>query len=187
MMIASHGTRADPIDETRTRPGPPPRMPAGMVTQDKLRMPIRQARSSSNVLMADLLQRIAERGDAEAFKELFQSFAPRVKSYMIRQGADPTTAEELAQETLLMVWRKAGLYTSEKGSASTWIFTIARNLRIDRLRREVPWQELPEGHDEISSDDPTPDQIVSDRERQARTQEALATLPEEGRCFSVVS
>ena len=137
--------------------------------------------------MADLMQRIAEHGDADAFNELFQSFAPRVKSYMMRQGADPTTAEELAQETLLMVWRKAALYSRDKGSPSTWIFTIARNLRIDRLRREVPWQELPDGHDEIKSDDPTPEEIVSSRERQERTQTALATLPDDQRSVVALS
>ena len=89
--------------------------------------------------MADLLQRVAANGDVEAFKALFEAYAPRVKAYMLRQGADAATAEELAQETLLAVWRKAGLYSDEKGSATTWIFTIARNLRIDRLRREVAW------------------------------------------------
>ena len=95
--------------------------------------------TSGSILMADFLQRIAERGDVEAFRKLFQSYAPRVKSYMMRQGADSNTAEELAQETMLTVWRKAGLYSGEKGSATTWIFTIARNLRIDRLRREMTW------------------------------------------------
>ncbi len=127
--------------------------------------------------MAELINRVAARGDASAFRELFQTFAPRVKSYMMRQGADPTAAEELAQETLLMVWRKAQLYSSEKGSASTWIFTIARNLRIDRLRREVPWQELPEGRDEEASDDLAPDDAVVERERQKRVQAVLAQLP----------
>lgn len=127
--------------------------------------------------MADLLSRVAQRGDVEAFRTLFSTYAPRVRSYMIRQGADTTVAEELAQETLLTVWRKAALYNGEKGSATTWIFTIARNLRIDRLRRDLPWQELPEGHDEEQSDDPTPEQAVSDGERSARVREALAKLP----------
>jgi RNA polymerase sigma-70 factor, ECF subfamily len=163
------------------RLGPPVKVPV------KLTVPSVSQRSSGQIIMADLLQRIAERGDAEAFNELFQSFAPRVKSYMMRQGADPTTSEELAQETLLMVWRKAGLYSRDKGSASTWIFTIARNLRIDRLRREVPWQELPEGHDEISSNDPNPEEIVSAWERQERTQTALAGLPEDQRAVVSLS
>jgi RNA polymerase sigma-70 factor, ECF subfamily len=177
------GLTARPKKGTSLRSGPGPTLRLGPPVKAPVRfsLPALPQRSSSQILMADLLQRIAERGDADAFNELFLSFAPRVKSYMMRQGADPTTAEELAQETLLMVWRKAGLYSSDKGSASTWIFTIARNLRIDRLRREVPWQELPEGHDEISSDDPNPEDIVSSWERQERTQAALATLPDDQR------
>ncbi|MGQ0457587.1 MAG: sigma-70 family RNA polymerase sigma factor [Hyphomicrobium sp.] len=127
--------------------------------------------------MAEFLQRIAEREDVEAFRKLFQAYAPRVKAYMMRQGADPNTAEELAQETLLTVWRKAGLYSGEKGSATTWIFTIARNLRIDRLRRELSWVELPDGHDEEPSPDALPDEILSEQERKVRVQRALSTLP----------
>lgn len=127
--------------------------------------------------MADLLNRVAASRDAEAFRKLFQAYAPRVKSYMMRQGADANTAEELTQETLLTVWRKAGLYSGEKGSATTWIFTIARNLRIDRLRREVAWQPLPEGVDEEPSSDPTPEEEVSDREHRDRVRAALAGLP----------
>jgi RNA polymerase sigma-70 factor (ECF subfamily) len=127
--------------------------------------------------MADLLQRLAATGDVEAFRELFQAYAPRVKSYMMRQGTDPNMAEELAQETLLTVWRKAKLYSGEKGSASTWIFTIARNLRIDRLRKEVAWQPIPEGADEEPSSDPLPDEELAARERSQRVKTALAELP----------
>lgn len=128
-------------------------------------------------IMAHLLQRVAQSRDKEAFAELFQDYAPRIKAYMIRQGADPTTAEELAQETLMTVWRKAALYSATKGSATTWIFTIARNLRIDRLRREVPWQALPEGHGEEASDDTPPDEAFAERQRRDRIHEVLATLP----------
>jgi RNA polymerase sigma-70 factor (ECF subfamily) len=127
--------------------------------------------------MAEFLNRIAERGDAEAFRKLFQAYAPRVKSYMMRQGADANTAEELTQETLLTVWRKAKLYSIDKGSATTWIFTIARNLRIDRLRKEMTWVELPEGRAEQASEDATPDEALDERERRERVQQALAALP----------
>lgn len=127
--------------------------------------------------MAEFLQRVAEKGDVDAFRKLFQMYAPRVKSYMMRQGADPNTAEELAQETLLTVWRKAALYSGDKGSATTWIYTIARNLRIDRLRKEMTWVQLPEGHDEKASDDMAPDEVVSEGERRIRVQSALAELP----------
>lgn len=127
--------------------------------------------------MTDLLQRVAEHGDEEAFAKLFQTYAPRVKSYMMRQGADAATAEELAQETLATVWRKAAMYSADKGSVSTWIFTIARNLRIDRLRREMTWVELPPGRDELPSSDPQPDETLVALEREQRVKAALAALP----------
>ncbi len=133
--------------------------------------------SPGSISMADFLQRIAERGDVEAFRKLFQSYAPRVKSYMMRQGADANTAEELAQETMMTVWRKASLYSVEKGSATTWIYTIARNLRIDRLRREMTWVSLPEGHEQEASSDALPDDVLSERERKIRVQAALSGLP----------
>lgn len=149
-----------------------------MIPHSAIARPYGRARSLSGpIAMADFLQRIAERGDVEAFRKLFQAYAPRLKSYMMRQGADPNTAEELAQETLLTVWRKAGLYSGEKGSATTWIFTIARNLRIDRLRRELTWVALPDGHDEEPSADALPDELLSEQERKVRVQAALANLP----------
>lgn len=131
--------------------------------------------------MSDLLQRIAANRDADAFNELFATYAPRIRSYMLRQGVEASAAEELAQETMLAVWRKARLYAPEKGNATTWIFTIARNLRIDRIRRERVWQELPEGHEEQASDDPAPDELVTQTEHAERINAALAELPEEQR------
>lgn len=127
--------------------------------------------------MAELLQRVADSGDIEAFRTLFRDYAPRVKSYMLRQGADPTTAEELAQETLLTVWRKAHLYSGDKASATTWIFTIARNLRIDKFRRESMWVALPNSYDEEPSTEALPDEVLAEAERKARVRRALSTLP----------
>ncbi|MEQ1718815.1 MAG: sigma-70 family RNA polymerase sigma factor [Hyphomicrobium sp.] len=138
---------------------------------------LRKATSPGRASMAEFLHRVAAKGDAQAFRELFEIYAPRVKAYMMRQGADATTAEELAQETLLTVWRKAGLYSDERGSATTWIFTIARNLRIDRLRKEMTWVELPEGRNEEASDDPSPAEHMEAKERRRRVQTALAELP----------
>lgn len=157
-----------------------------MIPQIEIARPIGRARiTPGSISMADFLQRIAERGDVEAFRKLFQAYGPRVKSYMMRQGADANTAEELAQETMLTVWRKASLYSGEKGSATTWIFTIARNLRIDRLRKEMTWVALPEGHNEEASTDALPDEILSEQERKKRVQAALAGLPPDQ--FEVVS
>jgi RNA polymerase sigma-70 factor (ECF subfamily) len=141
-----------------------------------------QSPTGGRGLMLDLLHRIArERSDA-AFRELFEICGPKLRSYMQRQGADPATAEELAQETLLAVWRKAGLYSADKGTPAAWIFTIARNIRIDRLRREVAWQELTdEQAAAIPSEEAAPDDIASLRQREARVQSALAGLPSEQR------
>ena len=131
------------------------------------------------IIMADLLRRIAERSDPAAFRELYETYGPRVKAYMMRRGADAGTAEDLAQETLLTVWRKAALYAGERGSMTTWVFAIARNLRIDRLRREVAWQELPEGRLAEPSGEPLPDEAMAEKERQLRVQAALGALPVE--------
>jgi RNA polymerase sigma-70 factor (ECF subfamily) len=130
-------------------------------------------------VMADLLRRVAEEGDLAAFRELYRTYGPRVKAYMMRQGTDAATAEDLTQEALLTVWRKASLYAADRGSAATWIFTIARNLRIDRLRREVPWQELPTDREEQPAEEALPDEAMAENERQVRVRAALAQLPPE--------
>ncbi|MEI8154815.1 MAG: sigma-70 family RNA polymerase sigma factor [Hyphomicrobiales bacterium] len=85
---------------------------------------------------ARLINEIASRQDRAAFAELFEYFAPRIKTFLQRSGSTEARAEELAQEAMLAVWRKAALYDPAHASASTWIFTIARNLRIDAYRRE---------------------------------------------------
>ena len=138
--------------------------------------------------MSDLLSLIARDRSEEAFGQLFESYQHRLRAYMIRQGADPGTAEELAQEALMTVWRKAALYSPEKGSLSTWIFTIARNLRIDRLRKETAWQELSDTILEtLPSDDVLPDEIASDHQREARVQRVLAELSPDQRQVVVLS
>lgn len=132
--------------------------------------------------MSDLIDRIARDRSSEAFGALFREYRPRIKAFMQRQGADAATADDLAQETLLTVWNKAVMYSGAKGSLSNWIFTIARNLRIDRLRRETPWQELTPTHAEmLESETERPDDILSGSQRQARVQQALANLPPEQR------
>jgi len=82
-----------------------------------------------------LVVAVAQHRDRESFRLLFQHFAPRIKSYLLRLGMPGQLADELAQETLLMVWRKADRFDPGRAAAATWIFTIARNLRIDHLRR----------------------------------------------------
>lgn len=84
---------------------------------------------------ADLIEAVARRRDRAAFAELFRRFAPRVKAFVMRSGADPDMAQEVAQETMVLVWRRAETFDRARAGAATWIFTIARNKRIDLLRR----------------------------------------------------
>ena len=137
---------------------------------------------STRVLMSNLLTKIAEERSDDAFQKLYSEYAPRVKTYMMQQGADPALAEELAQETLLTVWRKASQYSPDRGTAAAWIFTIARNLRIDRLRKDVRWQSLPDEQAEaIPSEAAGQDEMVLIDQRRVRVQAALADLPPDQR------
>ncbi len=131
----------------------------------------------SKTVMNDLLRRIAIDRDSEAFQELFEQFAPKVKAVLIRQGADPATAEEIAQETMLTVWRKANYYVESRGNAATWVFTIARNLRIDRLRRQKGWAEVDEDLANHVAEDTPPDEQLMQTEIQELVNEALKDLP----------
>ena len=85
---------------------------------------------------SELLVRIGSDADKQAFSEIFEHFAPRLKNYLMKQGSTDNQAEELVQETMLNIWRKSKQFNPEKASASTWIYTIARNKRIDKIRKE---------------------------------------------------
>jgi RNA polymerase sigma-70 factor (ECF subfamily) len=84
----------------------------------------------------ELLELIALNRDKAAFEQLFVYFAPRVKAIMMKQSSDADTAEDLMQETMLTVWNKADKFSKYRGSVSAWIFTIARNKRIDGYRKQ---------------------------------------------------
>jgi len=84
---------------------------------------------------AALMARIASNRDRSAFTALFELYGPRLKSYLMRQGTDEAVAEELVQEVMLTAWRRAESFDPRLASLSTWLFTIARNKRIDFLRR----------------------------------------------------
>src|SRR5699024_8712623 len=91
-----------------------------------------------------LIEAVALRRDREAFAQLFSYFAPRLKAWLIKSGATPGAAEDFAQDAMLTVWRKADLFDARKARAATWIFTIARNRRLDMLRRDARPLPVPE-------------------------------------------
>jgi RNA polymerase sigma-70 factor (ECF subfamily) len=122
---------------------------------------------------------IAKDRSREGFALLFSRFAPRVKSYLLTLGCKPELAEDLAQETLLTVWRKASYFDPSRASASTWVFTIARNLRIDALRRERHPDDLLDEPELIPEPEARPDDALSAQEREQRLRVALKSLPKE--------
>ncbi|HYF22427.1 MAG TPA: sigma-70 family RNA polymerase sigma factor [Caulobacteraceae bacterium] len=128
---------------------------------------------------ADLVERIAAHQDRAAFQALFAWYAPRVKAYLIRLGSEPSAAEELTQEVMVAVWRKASTFDRTQASVSTWLFRIARNRRIDAYRRERR-AELDPDEPELSPPAPqAPDEAVMAVDRETRIREALLTLPSE--------
>lgn len=138
-------------------------------------------RPKAKVEWADLIGRIAAQGDRDAFRLLFEHFAPRVKGLMLKAGASGEEAEEIAQDTLLAVWRKAAQFDPASAGAPAWIFTIARNLRIDAVRRSaragvvVPDAELEYVADPAESQETQ----ISRRDETARIAAAVALLSAE--------
>jgi len=130
-----------------------------------------------------LLRAVAERQDREAFARLFEHFAPRIKRHLMQGGSPEMQAEELAQEAFVAVWRKAAQFDPAQAAAATWIFTIARNLRVDLLRRRQGIEALDEAFDFDGLDGEAPS--AEDRLHAARLTErlghALAQLPPEQR------
>lgn len=139
----------------------------------------RPNRQDKDEIFRRLIASVAKNLDREAFAQLFDLLAPRVKSFMMRKGASSEQAEDIVQEAMIMVWRKAGFYDPDKGSVSTWVFTIARNLRIDRIRREssVFFEELGD-YDDVS-DDPSSHDILNRKQESELVSRALSAIPEE--------
>ena len=128
---------------------------------------------------AELIKKVETLKDTSAFEELFNHFAPRVKAFLMKSGADPQMAEECSQEVMATVWRKAHLFDPARASVSTWIFTIARNKKIDAIRklnRPEPEQLYPEQDYE-----PDQEEVVELQQETERLAAALGELPEKQR------
>jgi len=126
-----------------------------------------------------LLLRIGSNRDRSAFKKLYEHFAPRLKSFLLRIGSDMSAAEEICQESMIMVWRRAETFNPNSAGASTWIFTIARNKRIDKLRKDN--RPLPDLNDPSFFQIPVDksDDILQRVEEEKKIKNALKNLPPE--------
>lgn len=126
-----------------------------------------------------LLAQVAGARSRVAFRDLFSHFAPRIKGFMMKSGTNEELAEEIVQETMVTVWTKAAQFDSTKAGASTWIFTIARNKRIDILRRVN--RPAPDPEDPMFQPDPpiSGEDFTQANEDQARVRAAMEHLPPE--------
>jgi RNA polymerase sigma-70 factor (ECF subfamily) len=127
----------------------------------------------------DLLVAVATRRDRQAYSELFVYYAPRVKSYLMRLGADGGSAEEIAQDVMVTVWRKAELFDRTQATVSTWIFRIARNRRIDVFRHARKPDLDPEEPMVLPAGVEAPGERLEAKEAEGRVRDALQELPEE--------
>ncbi len=128
-----------------------------------------------------LMQAIAAEQSQRAFARLFQHFAPRLQAYCQRLGCRPEIADELVQEAMSRLWRKAGQFNAEKAAVSTWLYTIARNLHIDHVRREK--RPAPDPTDPAMEPTPqaTPMENLSRARDADRLRRAVGTLNAEQR------
>lgn len=125
---------------------------------------------------AALISRIAQAKDKAAFAELFRRYGLKLKAFMIRSGAAPDVAEEAAQETLIAVWRRAETFDPERASATAWLFAIARNKRIDLLRRGARPEPDPEDPSYRPDPEPPSDQRLAAERRDQAVRAALVEL-----------
>jgi RNA polymerase sigma-70 factor, ECF subfamily len=158
-----------------------PTLPArwGPTQKRPLQMPYDREPTTDPNQWGQLIHAIADQQDRTAFAALFEYFAPRIKAFMQRSGANEASAEELAQETMLAVWRKASLFDPATAGAAAWIFTIARNLRIDAHRREQRGGMIGTSDVEIEfqvDDSPPPDARLATAQSEERVRSALSQL-----------
>lgn len=143
---------------------------------DSLTLPPSTPVGGADVFNA-LLARVGGSADRRAFAEIYGFFAPRVKGYLMRIGSSGAEAEDLVQEVMAKVWRKANLFDPAKASAATWIYTIARNQRIDAARRNARPALDPDEPALLPDEEPQADRELERRERDEKIRAVFAKLP----------
>ena len=124
---------------------------------------------------------IAVNRDRSALRHLFGHYAPRIKAYLMRRGCDEGSAEEVVQEVMVTLWRRAETFNPAFANATTWVFTIARNKRIDMVRREKRPALEPDEPALQSDPDRPADQVLQGQQDADRLRKAMLALPEEQR------
>ncbi len=135
--------------------------------------------AQDDATLVDLMAAVAAKRDREAFGQLFDHFAPRVKGYICRLGVEPASAEDLVQDVMLTVWRRAEQFDPAKAGVATWIFTIARNRRIDVIRRERRPEPDPNDPALVPDRELEADAALAQKQDGGRLRRAVAELPDD--------
>lgn len=174
MAIASH-----PLPPPAPSPAPARLAPLSVAASARCWNPM-----PTNEELNEWMEAVATAADRQAFAALFKHFAPRVKAYLMRSGSTPEIAEEVTQDAMVQVWRRASTFDRRKANATTWLFTIARNARIDHHRRLASNLDgNGEGLDVWEMDQPPADQALDPEEqalaaqRERSVHAALKQLP----------
>lgn len=134
---------------------------------------------NQDISFDELLVKVGQDKDRDSFIALFNHFAPRIKSFLIKAGLQIDAADELAQETMLTIWNKAQSYDPKMAAASTWIFTIARNKRIDTFRKLGRAQFTNIDDTPIIDDSETPLDIANNAQEAQKISKAIKKLPKD--------
>ena len=129
--------------------------------------------------LTNLLGLVASNKDRVAFGSLFKLVGPRIKGYLMKLGSNDIVAEDLLQEVMLTVWRKSETFDRGKAAVSTWLFTIARNKRIDMLRKEIRPQLDPLDPMLTPNQEEPADEVYSSNQQSLKITDAIDKLPEE--------
>jgi RNA polymerase sigma-70 factor (ECF subfamily) len=144
-------------------------------------------RRTEDEILRRLIEAVAKNLDRAAFADLFDRLAPRIKSFMLRKGVSAELAEDLVQDTMIAVWTKAGMYAPDKGSVTGWVFTIARNLRIDRLRRNSNVTFTAIEDFDFACEELGPDEHLALQQERDGVAKALETIPEDQKQILILS
>lgn len=140
----------------------------------------------TNDELNEWMRAVAERADRQAFAALFKHFAPRLKGYLAKSGCAGDLAEDLTQEAMVLLWRRASTFDPARAALSTWLFTIVRNVRIDHHRRRqvtadshADSVDVWEGDLQELDEAMPPEELVFAAQRERNVHQALARLPED--------
>jgi len=162
--------------ETLDRPSTPPAPPApGRAGKDRTAVSAEPKMSEQTLWMIA----VRDHRDRDAFAALFDFFAPRLKHFVMRGGIGSGQAEEVVQEVMLTVWRKAAMFDPERAQVASWIYQIARNRQIDKMRREN--RPLPEALVHEPDSEPDAGQVIALEQEAAQLKQALGKLKPEQR------